>query len=113
MTYLIMALISAAFIVLRSSTEPAQRGRFSAVYAVIAFASVPLSFWAVRTAESVFHPAPLDRNGLNVEAAMAVWLLLSHIAMVALFIALLKVELLQRRTQRALDRLRMSLEDAQ
>lgn len=110
-TYLIIALIYAAFFVLRSSAEDAQRARFSAVYAVVAFVSVPLSFWAVRSASSVVHPAALDSNGLQVDGEIAVWLLVGHIAVAAVFVALLKVELLQRRTQRTLTQLRMALEE--
>lgn len=112
-TYLIIALLYAAFFVLRSSTDASRQARFSAVYAIIAFVSVPLSFWAVRTAESAIHPTALDRNGLQMDGSTATWFLVGHIAVGAVFVALLKVELLQRHTQRSLARLRSALEEAQ
>lgn len=112
-TYLLIALIYAAFFVLRSSSDASQRARFSAVYAIVAFASVPLSFWAVRTASSVIHPVALDSDGFTTDGPTTLWLLIGHVAVATLFVALLKVELLQRRTQRNLSRLRMALEERQ
>ncbi len=111
-TYLIIGLIYAAFFVLRSSTDSGQQARFSAVFAVVAFASVPLSFWAVRTASSVIHPVALDRDGLQMDGPIALWFVIGHVAMTVVFIALLKVELLQRRTQRRLSSIRMALEES-
>lgn len=111
-TYLIIGLIYAAFFVLRSSTDDAQQPRFSAIYSVIAFVSVPLSFWAVRTASSVIHPVALDSGGLQMDGGTAVWFVFGHVAMTVVFVALLKLELLQRATQRRLAGLRMALEEA-
>lgn len=111
-TYLIIGLIYAAFFVLRSSTDSGQQARFSAVFAVVAFASVPLSFWAVRTASSVIHPVALDRDGLQMDGPIALWFVIGHVAMTVVFIALLKVELLQRQTQRRLSLIRMALEES-
>jgi heme exporter protein C len=111
-TYLIIALLYAAFFVLRSSTDEARRARFSAVYAIVAFASVPLSFVAVRQAQSFIHPVPFDSDTRdNVAPEFRVWLVIGFLAMSVLFVALLKLELLQRRTDRELGRLRQLLED--
>jgi heme exporter protein C len=111
-TYLIIALLYAAFFILRNSAEPDRRARFSAVYAVVAFASVPLSFYAVRTARDVVHPAPITTNGVDIDGPILVWLVVAQVAMVVVFVALLKLELLQRRTERSLQRLRLLMEDA-
>jgi heme exporter protein C len=111
-TYLIIGLLYAAFFVLRSSTDESRRARFSAVYAIVAFASVPLSFVAVRQAQSFIHPVPFDSNtGDNVAPEFRVWLIIGFVAMTVLFVALLKLELLQRRTDRELGRLRLLLEE--
>lgn len=112
-TYLIIALIYAAFFVLRSSTESAQRARFSAVYAVIGFVAVPLSFYAVRKARDTVHPVAFDSEGVHVDGSIFFWLLFAQVAVIAVFVALLKVELLQRRTERNLGRLRTALEEAE
>lgn len=111
-TYLLIGLIYAAFFVLRSSAEDSQKARFSAVYAIIAFASVPLSFWAVRTASSVIHPEAFDSGGLKMDGETAVWFVFGHVAVALVFWALVQLEVLQRRTARRLADLRARLEDS-
>lgn len=110
-TYLIIALLYGAFFVLRNSSEDSSRARFSAVFAVIAFASVPLSFYAVRRAQDSVHPTAIDSSGINIDGGIFVWLVVAQVAVAAVFVTLLKLELLQRRTDRALGRLRRLLED--
>jgi heme exporter protein C len=110
-TYLIIALIYGAFFVLRSSTDESRRARFSAVYSIVAFAAVPVSFYAVRAARDTVHPVALNADGLQIDRGIFVWLLVSQVAVIVLFVALLKLELLQRRTDRNLRRLRVLLED--
>lgn len=111
-TYLIIGLIYAAFFVLRSSTEEAQRARFSAIFAVVAFVSVPLSFYAVRQAQDTVHPVAISSDGLHIDGAIAVWLGVCLLAVTVLFVALLKLELIQRNTERRLHRLRAALEES-
>lgn len=111
-TYLIIALLYASFFVLRNSAEDARRARFSAVFAVTGFASVPLSFYAVRRAQDSVHPTAIDSDGINIDSGIFVWLVLAQVAVITVFVALLKVELAQRRTDRALRRLRVLLEDS-
>lgn len=111
-TYLIIGLIYAAFFVLRSSTEESRRARFSAVFAIIAFVAVPLSFYAVRQARDTVHPIAVSSDGLHIDGSIAVWLLICTVGAAVTLVALTKVELLQRRTQRSLARLRAALEDA-
>lgn len=110
-TYLIIALLYAAFFVLRNSSEDNSRSRFSAVFAVIAFASVPLSFYAVRRAQDAVHPTAIDSNGINIDTGIFVWLVVAQVAVAIVFVTLLKLELLQRRTDRALGKLRRLLEE--
>lgn len=110
-TYLIIGLLYAAFFVLRNSSEDDNRARFSAVYAVVAFVSVPLSFYAVRRAQDFLHPTPIDSKGVHIASGILVWLIVAQVAVAVVFVTLLKLELLQRRTDRALGRLRRLLED--
>jgi heme exporter protein C len=109
-TYLIIVLIYAGFFVLRSSVEADRRARFSAIYAVIAFASVPLSFYAVRIATSFIHPVVFNSQGANLPNSMLVWFVVSQAAIIAVYIAFLLLELAQRRTESSLRRLRLALE---
>ena len=55
-TALIMELIYAAYLLLRRGLEePEQRARFSAVYAIIGFVTVPLTFLSIRIFRTI-HP---------------------------------------------------------
>lgn len=111
-TYLIVVLIYAAYFVLRSSVDDDRRLRFSAIYAIVGFVSVPLSFYSVRIAQSFVHPVVFTRGGANMPGSMLIWFLISLAAMLALFIALLEVELVGRRTERALRALTLRLESS-
>ena len=111
-TYLIVVLIYAAYFVLRSSAEDDRKMRYSAIYAIAGFASVPLSFYSVRVAESFVHPVVFTSGGAAMPSSMLWWFVVSQVAMIALFIALLEVDLLGRRSERALRRLAMRLESA-
>ncbi len=110
-TYLIVVLIYAAYFVLRSSAEDDRRMRYSAIYSIAGFASVPLSFYSVRVAESFVHPVVFTRGGANMPGSMLVWFVVSQAAILALFIALLEVELVGRRSERALRQLVLRLEN--
>lgn len=109
-TYLIVVLIYAAYFVLRSSAEDDRRMRYSAIYSIAGFASVPLSFYSVRVAESFVHPVVFTSSGANMPDSMLTWFVVSTAAMLALFIALLEVDLVGRRSERALRRLALRLE---
>ncbi len=109
-TFLIVMLIYLAYFVLRSSAEADRRMRFSAIYAVAAFASVPLSFYSVRVAESFVHPVVFTQSGANMPGSMLIWFVVSLAAMLAVFVTLLKLELLQRRADRALQTLKLRLD---
>lgn len=110
-TYLIIGLIYASFFVLRNSSEDSARARFSAVFAVVGFASVPLSFYAVRRAQDFLHPTPIDSKGIHIDSGILLWLAVAQVAVAVVFVTLLKLELMQRRTDRALGKLRRLLED--
>lgn len=109
-TFLIVLLLYAAYFVLRSSLEGERQMRFSAIYAIIAFASVPLSFYSVRVARSFVHPVVFTEQGANMPGSMLVWFVVSQVAFLALFVAILQFELIQRRTEKALRRAKLRLE---
>jgi heme exporter protein C len=111
-TYLIVVLIYAAYFVLRSSVDDDRRMRYAAIYAIAGFASVPLSFYSVRVANSFVHPVVFTQGGAAMPGSMLFWFVVSVAAMLALFIALLEVELIGRRTERALRRVALALENA-
>lgn len=109
-TFLVVELLYLSYFLLRSSADADRVGRTSAVFAVIAFASVPISFFSVRVARSFVHPVVFTRDGANMPGTMLVWFVVSLAAMGALFVSLLQLELVQRRTDRALRRMKLALE---
>lgn len=111
-TFVIVILLYAAYFVLRSSAEGERRFRYSAIYAVAAFASVPLSFYSVRVARSFVHPVVFTSGGAEMPNSMLIWFVVSLIATVGVYLTVLQLELVQRRADRALRRVKLRLEAA-
>lgn len=109
-TFLIVLLLYAAYFVLRSSAEGERRMRFSAIYSVAAFASVPLSFYSVRVARSFVHPVVFTPSGANMPDSMLVWFAVSQVAVLAVLLTILQLEVMQRRAGTALRRVKLRLE---
>jgi len=72
-TATIMELIYAAYLMLRQGIEnPARRARFGAVYAIIGFVTVPITFYSIRIWRSI-HPVVFgsDNPGADVDAGLS------------------------------------------
>jgi heme exporter protein C len=68
-TATIMELIYLAYMMLRSGIEdPERRGRFGAVYAIVGFLSVPLTFFSARLFRTI-HPIVIGTNQPGAEGA--------------------------------------------
>src|SRR3989304_2658611 len=66
-TATIMELIYAAYLMLRQGIEdPDRRARFGAVYAIIGFLSVPLTFFSARLFRTI-HPVVIGSNDPNAQ----------------------------------------------
>jgi heme exporter protein C len=64
-----MLLIYAAYLMLRSGIEdPDRRARFGAVYAIVGFLSVPLTFFSARLFRTI-HPVVIGSNQPGAEGA--------------------------------------------
>lgn len=109
-TFLIVLLLYAAYFVLRSSAEGERQARYSAIYSIAAFASVPLSFYSVRVARSFVHPVVFTQNGADMPNSMLIWFVVTLAATIGVFLTLLQIELVQRRADRALRRVKTRLE---
>ena len=109
-TFVIVLLLYAAYFVLRSSAEGERQARYSAIYSIAAFASVPLSFYSVRVARSFVHPVVFNQQGANMPDSMLWWFIVGQIAMIGVFLTVLQLELIQRRADRALRRVKARLE---
>jgi heme exporter protein C len=67
-TATIMELIYAAYLMLRQGIEnPVRRARFGAVYAILGFVSVPITFFSIRIWRTI-HPVVIGNGEGNAEA---------------------------------------------
>lgn len=66
-TYTILALIYVAYLMLRQGIEdPARRARFAAVYGILGFVSVPLTFFSIRWWRTI-HPVVIGNGSATAE----------------------------------------------
>ena len=62
-TATIMELVYFAYLMLRQGIDdPERRNRFSAVYAIVGFISVPLTFFSIRIFDRTIHPVVIGSN---------------------------------------------------
>jgi heme exporter protein C len=94
-TAAIMELIYAAYLMLRQGIEdPERRGRYSAVYAILGFVSVPLTFMSARLFRTI-HPIVIGTNQpgaagqFDMSPAMLQTFLFSLLTFTLIFIDLL------------------------
>ena len=94
-TVTIMELIYAAYLMLRNGIEePERRARFGAVYAIVGFISVPLTFFSIRIFRTI-HPVvigsgdPSAAGTFDMIAPMAQTFALSLVAFTVIFADLL------------------------
>jgi len=65
-TATIMELVYFAYIMLRQGIDdPERRNRFSAVYAIVGFISVPLTFFSIRIFDRTIHPVVIGASGAS------------------------------------------------
>ena len=94
-TATIMELVYAAYLMLRQGIEdPDKRARFGAVYAIIGFISVPLTFFSIRIYRTI-HPVvigsgdPTATGSFSMTPAMGLTFGISLLAFSILFVSLL------------------------
>jgi heme exporter protein C len=89
-TYTIMFLLYVAYFMLRSAMDdPARRARFSAVYGIFAFLSVPITFMSIRWWRTI-HPVLIDpKDGFGLSKGMMPVFFLGLIAFTLFYFVLL------------------------
>jgi len=88
-TMLVLWLIYAGYLMLRSSLEDeARRARYAAVLAVLGFLDVPIVFMAIRWWRTI-HPVLFDASGAHIEPAMLAAVAVSMAAFLGLLASLL------------------------
>ncbi len=114
-TATIMELVYAAYLMLRSGLEdPERRARFSAVYAIIGFISVPLTFFSIRIYRTI-HPLviggadPNATGSFSMTPAMGLTFGISLVAFSIFFAALLWHRIRLGQLSHRVEQLRMRL----
>jgi len=105
-TYFILLLLMGGYFMLRTSVEdPNRRARFSAVYGIIAFLDVPISFLSIRLIQSV-HPVVFSRQGAHMESDMLATFIIGMVAMTSFGVGLLAIRYREEHAKEELEHLK-------
>jgi heme exporter protein C len=105
--FLVLFLFYAAYFMLRFSIEPGpQRASISAVYALFGVVLIPISFLAIRLADSLIHPVTFTRNGPQMAGSQFGTFLVCLAAIVSLGYSLYRIELAGKRIDARLRELK-------
>lgn len=109
-TYTIVFLLYVAYFMLRSAMEdPARRARFSAVYGIFAFLSVPITFMSIRWWRTI-HPVLIDpKSGFGLSKSMMPTFFLGLFAFTLFYFVLLAHRLRLEQTREKVDALKEQL----
>jgi heme exporter protein C len=107
----VQLLVYIAYGMLRVSVEePERRARFAAVYGIVAFVTVPLSWFAIRWWRSIHPDILTGGEGMSVTPRMAHTLFVSLAAFTLLYVTLLRQRVRLERLGDALANLRSRFE---
>ena len=116
-TTTIMELIYLAYLMLRQGIEePERKARFGAVYALVGFISVPLTFFSIRIFRTI-HPVvigsagPIASGSFDMSAKMLQTFIFSLVTYSFLFATLLWHRIRLGRLQNKVEVLKVELED--
>lgn len=109
--FLIVFLLYATYYPFRYAIEDRdQQARYSSVFALAAGAFVPLNFMAVRLAQPQIHPRVFASSAGGLPDSMLITFLVAIVGFGLLWMALVKLELLGKRTAGQVARLRRNLD---
>ena len=93
-TFLLVCFLYAAYWVLRSVVdEEERRATYAAVFAIIAFIDVPITFFATRFLPEGLHPVVIRAGDSGMEGSMLISLLICVLGMTLLLAALTRRDL--------------------
>jgi heme exporter protein C len=87
-TTLILWFTYVAYLMLRMAVKENQRANLSAVFGIIGFINVPITFFSIRLWRTI-HPVVITGRGLNMSGPMKFALIITFIAFCFLFFSLL------------------------
>ena len=107
----VQLLIYVAYGMLRASIDSAeQKARFAAVYGIVAFVTVPLSWFAIRWWRTIHPDILAGGEGMAMTPRMVHTLLVSIAAFTTLYATLLRQRVRLEKARDALNRLRLMLD---
>jgi heme exporter protein C len=93
-TFLIVCFAYSAYYVLRLVVEEeSRRATFAALFAIVAFIDVPITFFATRFLPTGLHPVVFTAKGANMTGSMLLAFLVTMSGMTVLLVAMLRREL--------------------
>ncbi len=87
-TTLILWFIYVAYLMLRKSVKENQQANLAAVFGIIGFINVPITFFSIRLWRTI-HPVIITSRGINMSGPMKLSLMITFIAFCFLFLSLL------------------------
>lgn len=107
----VQLLIYVAYVMLRASLEgPDQKARFAAVYGIVAFVTVPLSWFAIRWWRTIHPEVMTGGDGFGLTPRMGHTLLVSLAAFTLLYVTLLGLRMSLEWTSDEVTQLQLQLE---
>lgn len=118
-TETILLLTYVGYLMLRGAIdEPGRRARYSAIFAILACANVPLVYYSTRILDRTIHPVVFAGENPNAEGDMALTpvmdqaLLVAMLVVFALFTYLLLRRVLLAQREERVEALRLTLQEA-
>jgi heme exporter protein C len=108
----VQLLIYVSYVMLRAAIEsPERRARFAAVYGIVAFVTVPLSWFAIRWWRTIHPDVLTSGEGMALTSRMVQTLLFSVGAFTLLYVTLLRQRIRLEQATDVLLRLRARMRD--
>ncbi len=109
-TTLILWFIYVTYLMLRKMAGEGQRATFTAVFGIIGFINVPITFFAIRIWRTI-HPIVIRSSGISITSPMLNTLLITLVAFTLLFFHLLMARMRLERIREGYGEMRALLEE--
>jgi heme exporter protein C len=109
-TTLILWFIYVSYLMLRGMAGEGQRGAFAAVFGIIGFINVPITFFAIRIWRTI-HPVVIRPSGISITSPMLNTLIITLVAFTLLYFYLLKARTGLERMREDCGEMRALLEE--
>jgi len=109
-TTLILWFTYVAYLMLRRSVKENQRANLAAVFGIIGFINVPITFFSIRLWRTI-HPVVITSRGLNMSWPMKFSLILTLIAFCFLFFSLLISRIRLERSKMLMEEINETMDD--